>query len=167
MVVRQAVSECGPPRHRTPRRRRPVRRSTQRRLEAIIQRRSQLFSKRQRVAPRGKPWSVQAKAVVGRRAQNGRNETSCPEKYCGYFSLEAAMDRAARGCDGSVTYSAVPSRMIASASLDRWTEIDGFAIRLRIHRVSGEPPKQRAPSIHTPSTGRACGRAFGPTVVIQ
>src|SRR5207249_9436860 len=99
-----------------PRRRRPVRRRTQRRLEAITQRRSQLFSKRQRVAPRGKPWSVQAKAVVGRRAQNGRNETSFPEKYCGYFSLEAAMDCAARECDGSVTYSAVPSSMLARVS---------------------------------------------------
>jgi hypothetical protein len=57
--------------------------------------------------------------------------------------------------------------MIASASLDRCTEIDGFAITLRTQRVSGEPPKQSAPSTQTPSTGRACGRAFGPTVTSQ
>ena len=37
-------------------------------------------AKRQRVAPRGKPWSLHAKAVVGRRAQNGRKGTF-PEKY--------------------------------------------------------------------------------------
>ena len=29
--------------------------------------------------------------------------------------------------------------MIASASLERWTEIDGFTIRLRTQRASGEP----------------------------
>jgi len=57
--------------------------------------------------------------------------------------------------------------MIASASLERWTEIDGFAIKLRTQRVSGEPPKQSAPSTQTPSTGRAWGRALGPTVTIQ
>jgi hypothetical protein len=62
---------------------------------------------------------------VGRSAQNGRNGDSFPEKYCGYFSFEAATQR-----------------------------------------VSGDPPKHSAPSTHTPSTGRACGRAFGPTVVI-
>jgi hypothetical protein len=62
-----------------------------------------------------------------------------------------------------MTSSAVPSRMIASASLERWTEIAGLVIRLRTERVSGEPPKQSAPSTHTPSTGRASG----PTVVIQ
>src|SRR5207247_850242 len=50
------------------------------------------FSKRQRVAPRGKPSRVQAKAVVGRSVQNGRNDDSSPEKYCGYFSFDAAVD---------------------------------------------------------------------------
>ncbi len=41
--------------------------------------------------------------------------------------------------------TAVPSRITASASLERWTETDGFAMRLRTQRVSGEPPKtQRA-----------------------
>src|SRR5712664_4398206 len=63
----------------------------------------QLFSKRQRVAPRGKPSRVHAKAVAGWSAQNGRNGDSLPEKYCGSFSFEAAMDSAARGCEGSVT----------------------------------------------------------------
>src|SRR5207253_9046576 len=125
------------------------------------------FSKRQRVARRGKPSRVHAKALLGRSAQNGRNGDTLPEKYCGYFSFEAAVDGATSGCDGSVTYSAVPSRMIASASLERWTEIEGLAIRLRAHRVSGDPPKQSAPPTQTPSTGRACGCAFGPTVVIQ
>src|SRR3989442_1392492 len=81
--------------------------------------------------------------------------------------FDAAVDSAARGCKGSVTYSAVPSRIIAPASLERWAEIEGLAIRLRTQRVSGDPPKQSVPSTHTPSTGRACGRAFGPTVVIQ
>jgi hypothetical protein len=57
--------------------------------------------------------------------------------------------------------------MIASASLERWTEIEGLAIKLRTQRVSGDPPKHSAPSTHTPSTGRACGRMSGPTVVIQ
>jgi hypothetical protein len=57
----------------------------------------QVFSKRQRVAPRGNPSRVHAKALVGRSAQNGRNGDSLPEKYCGYFSFEAAMDSAARG----------------------------------------------------------------------
>ena len=77
------------------------------------------------------------------------------------------MHGAARGCAGSVTTSAVPSRMIASASLERWTEIAGFASRLRTQRVAGDPPKQSAPSTHTPSTGRACGRPPGPMVVTQ
>ena len=57
-------------------------------------------------------------------------------------------------------WSAVPSRMIASASLERWTEIEGLIMRFRTHRVSGDPPKQSAPATQTPSTGRA----FGPTV---
>jgi hypothetical protein len=56
-----------------------------------------LFSKRQRVAPRGKPSRVQAKAVVGRSAQNGRNGGAFPEKYCGYFSFEAAADGRGEG----------------------------------------------------------------------
>jgi hypothetical protein len=57
--------------------------------------------------------------------------------------------------------------MIASASLERWTDIAGFATRFFTQRVSGDPPKHSAPPTHTPSTGRACGRAFGATVVIQ
>src|SRR6266446_8969926 len=127
----------------------------------------QVFPKRQRVAPRGKPSRVHAKAVAGWSAQNGRNGDSLPEKYCGYFSFEAAMDSAARGCEESVTYLAVPSRMIASASLERCTEIEGLVIKFRTQRASGDPPKQSAPPTQTPSTGRACGRASGPTVVIQ
>jgi hypothetical protein len=110
---------------------------------------------------------VHAKAVVGRSAQNRRNGVSFPEKYCAYFFLEAAMAIAASGCELSVMKTAVPSRITASASLGRWTETEGLAIRLRTQRVSGEPPKHSAPSTHTPSTGRTCGRAFGPTVVIQ
>src|SRR5262245_66381713 len=65
---------------------------------------------------------------------------SLPEKYCGYFSFDAARVGAARGCAGSVTYSAVPSRMIASASLERWTVIAGLAIRF------SHPPRLRRPT---------------------
>src|SRR5207247_3877197 len=62
--------------------------------------------------------------VVGLSDHYGRKCAALPVKGCGYYSLESAADGAVRECEGSVTYSAVPSRMIASASIERWAEIE-------------------------------------------
>ena len=56
----------------------------------------QLFAKHQRVAPRGKPWSVQAKAVVGRKAQNGRNERDHARAYERPITPESQLRRVAQ-----------------------------------------------------------------------
>jgi hypothetical protein len=51
--------------------------------------------------------------VVGRSAQNGRNGGAFPEKYCGYFSFEAAVDSAARGCLGVGNLTTLPGLILA------------------------------------------------------